>query len=48
MANEKLYIDIFAGCGGLSTGLLNAGWTGLFAIEKNALTMPRWKTMRNF
>ena len=34
MANEKLYIDIFAGCGGLSTGLLNAGWTGLFAIEK--------------
>ena len=36
MANEKLYIDIFAGCGGLSTGLLNAGWTGLFAIEKNA------------
>lgn len=36
MADEKTYIDIFAGCGGLSTGLLNAGWTGLFAIEKNA------------
>lgn len=36
MANEKIYIDIFAGCGGLSTGLLNAGWTGLFAVEKNA------------
>ena len=36
MANENIYIDIFAGCGGLSTGLLNAGWTGLFAIEKNA------------
>lgn len=32
----KNYIDIFAGCGGLSTGLTNAGWTGLFAIEKNA------------
>jgi len=30
------YIDIFAGCGGLSTGLLNAGWHGLFAVEKNA------------
>ena len=29
----KNYIDIFAGCGGLSTGLTNAGWTGLFAIE---------------
>lgn len=34
--DQKFYIDIFAGCGGLSTGLLNAGWTGLFAIEKNA------------
>lgn len=31
----KNYIDIFAGCGGLSTGLIGAGWTGLFAIEKN-------------
>lgn len=36
MSDKKVYIDIFAGCGGLSTGLLNAGWTGLFAIEKNA------------
>ena len=32
---ENLYIDIFAGCGGLSTGLVKAGWTGLFAVEKN-------------
>lgn len=29
------YIDLFAGCGGLSLGLHNAGWKGLFAIEKN-------------
>jgi len=29
------YIDIFAGCGGLSLGLHDAGWKGLFAIEKN-------------
>lgn len=36
MARQKVYIDIFAGCGGLSTGLQEAGWTGLFAIEKNA------------
>lgn len=36
MVDSKVYIDIFAGCGGLSTGLLNAGWTGLFAVEKNA------------
>jgi len=30
------YIDLFAGCGGLSLGLHKAGWKGLFAIEKNA------------
>ena len=30
------YIDIFAGCGGLSLGLHQAGWSGLFAIEENA------------
>jgi len=29
------YIDLFAGAGGLSLGLHKAGWTGLFAIEKN-------------
>ena len=30
------FIDLFAGCGGLSLGLLNSGWNGLFAIEKNS------------
>ncbi|MNW44320.1 putative BsuMI modification methylase subunit YdiO [compost metagenome] len=35
MKGQHYYIDIFAGCGGLSTGLFNAGWTGLFAVEKN-------------
>lgn len=35
MERQHIYIDIFAGCGGLSTGLFNAGWTGLFAVEKN-------------
>lgn len=29
------FIDLFSGCGGLSLGLLNAGWRGLFAIEQN-------------
>ena len=28
-------MDVFSGCGGLSLGLLSAGWQGIFAIEKN-------------
>lgn len=35
MGNQPTYIDLFAGCGGLSLGLHNAGWKGLFAIEKS-------------
>lgn len=35
MDNNFSYIDLFAGCGGLSLGLYNAGWKGLFAIEKS-------------
>jgi DNA (cytosine-5)-methyltransferase 1 len=31
------YIDVFAGCGGLSLGLCNAGWQALFAIEKDPM-----------
>lgn len=31
----RKYIDLFAGCGGLSLGLHNAGWKGFFAIEKS-------------
>ena len=31
------FIDVFAGCGGLSLGLLEAGCEGVFAIEKNPL-----------
>src|SRR5882757_6609640 len=37
MALNKIYIDLFSGCGGLSLGLTNAGWKGLFAIEKDPL-----------
>lgn len=28
------FIDLFSGCGGLSLGLSQAGWQGLFAIER--------------
>jgi DNA (cytosine-5)-methyltransferase 1 len=27
------FVDVFAGCGGLSLGLMCAGWRGIFAIE---------------
>jgi DNA (cytosine-5)-methyltransferase 1 len=33
---QPCFVDVFAGCGGLSLGLKRAGWTGLFAIEKDA------------
>ena len=36
MCEKKTYIDLFAGCGGLSLGLFNSGfWKGKFAIEKS-------------
>lgn len=45
MARSKpIVIDIFAGCGGLSLGLYNAGWNGLFAIEKNGMA---FETLRH-
>jgi len=37
------YVDIFAGCGGLSLGFYNAGWEGKFAIEKNADAFSTFK-----
>jgi len=44
MAGEKkIFIDLFAGCGGLSLGLLQAGWKGLFAIEKSPLAFATYK-----
>lgn len=30
------FIDLFAGCGGFSLGLMQAGWEGILAVEKDA------------
>ena len=38
-----VYIDLFSGCGGLSLGLGNAGWRGLFAIEKDSMAFETFK-----
>lgn len=38
------FADVFAGCGGISLGLINAGWQGCFAIEKNANAFETLKT----
>jgi len=37
------HIDIFAGCGGISLGLHNAGWRGIFAIEKSRMAFATLK-----
>lgn len=37
MSDDLTSIDLFAGCGGLSLGLHEAGWTGLFAIERDPM-----------
>jgi DNA (cytosine-5)-methyltransferase 1 len=37
MRTKRNFIDLCAGCGGLSLGLLSAGWLGVFAVEKDEL-----------
>lgn len=37
------YIDLFAGCGGLSLGLGNAGWEGVLAVEKNPMAFATFE-----
>ena len=39
-----LFVDAFAGCGGLSLGLKRAGWKGLFAIEKDPFAFDTLST----
>jgi DNA (cytosine-5)-methyltransferase 1 len=38
-----VFIDLFAGCGGLSLGLMSAGWRGLLAVEKDPLAFETLK-----
>jgi len=37
------YIDLFSGCGGFSLGLGNAGWEGIFAVEKDPMAFETFK-----
>jgi DNA (cytosine-5)-methyltransferase 1 len=41
---KLVFVDAFAGCGGLSLGLMQAGWQGLFAIEKDRFAFDSLKT----
>ena len=38
------FVDLFSGCGGLSLGLMFAGWRGLLAVEKDRLA---FQTLRH-
>ena len=42
--SPPLFVDAFAGCGGLSLGLKRAGWKGLFAIEKDPFAFDTLST----
>lgn len=37
------YIDLFSGCGGLSYGLGQAGWKGVFAVEKSPMAFATFE-----
>lgn len=37
------FVDLYAGCGGLSLGFIQAGWRGLFAVEQNAMAFGTLK-----
>ena len=43
MQQQFKYIDLFAGCGGLSLGLHLSGWRGVFAIEKSPFAFATLK-----
>jgi DNA (cytosine-5)-methyltransferase 1 len=42
-SRKPTFIDVFAGCGGLSLGLFQAGWQGKFAIEADRFAFETLK-----
>lgn len=44
LLEKRIFIDLFAGCGGLSLGLMKSGWKGLFAIEQS---QDAFKTLKH-
>jgi DNA (cytosine-5)-methyltransferase 1 len=40
---KPTFVDLFAGCGGLSLGLGNAGWEGVLAVEHDAMAFETLK-----
>jgi DNA (cytosine-5)-methyltransferase 1 len=46
VAQKFSCIDLFAGCGGLSLGLRESGWRGMFAIERDPMAFETFS--RNF
>ncbi|MBW3596583.1 MAG: DNA cytosine methyltransferase [Planctomycetes bacterium] len=44
MTQQRTFIDVFGGCGGLSLGLMQAGWKGLFAIEADTFAFDSLKS----
>lgn len=42
-STKPTFIDLFSGCGGLSLGLVEAGWEGVFAIEKDPMAFQTLK-----
>jgi len=44
VGKKIVFVDVFAGCGGLSLGLFQAGLQGLFAIEKDKFAFETLST----
>ena len=45
--NEKVFVDLFAGCGGLSLGLENAGFKPIFVNELSPDAMETYLVNRD-